>query len=94
MNHGAVQNAHTDTHTETRQVHVVWTTPLKEFFLSSLVSEVKLSPFLSFFIEVVSIAIQSRISGCKMQKAEKEEVVYCHVVLVVCVSRRVFGVPA
>lgn len=29
-----------------------------------------------------------------MQTWKKEKVVNCHVVLVVCVSRRVFGVPA
>lgn len=92
---------HTDTHTETHQVHVVWTTPLKEFFLLSLVSEVKksgistLSPFFFLFYrsDFYCYSVQN-IRGCKMQKWKKEKDVNCHVVLVVCVSRRVFGVPA
>lgn len=65
--------------------------------LSSLFSKWKcqgfllLSPF--FFIEVVSIAIQSRISEDVRCKSGKKRKLYT-VMLVVCVSRRVFGVPA
>lgn len=69
-------NAHTHAHRLTRQVHVVRTTPLKEFSHPSFPSKKVrdfYSVYISCFIEVVSIAVQSRISEdvrCKRGKGE------------------------
>lgn len=102
-NYGAVQTAHTRTHTQAcayRNVSGACCTDhhRSESFLSSLFFGVTtsgistLSPFI--FIEVVSFFCNSdqNIRGCEMKKWKKRK--FCTVMFVVCVSRRVFGVPA
>lgn len=51
--------------------------------------------FFFFFIEVISICYSvQNIRGCKTQKWKKRKLYTVMLYLVVCVSRRVFGVPA
>lgn len=70
---------------DARQVHVVRTTPLKEIFdprfdvNQSGISTVSIF-FFYYYIELVSIAVQSRISAdIKCKNVEKEKDVICYV---------------
>lgn len=66
---------------DARQVHVVRTTPLQEIFNPHFdVNKSGISTVSIFFIELVSIAVQSRISDdIKCKNVEKEKDVFCYV---------------